>query len=127
MTWRTHGTIIAQYVLDPTLTDRPLIHLIVQTRCVWQWQAVLTQLIFDHALRMRVQSDAPALAAPVAGVQPSKGTTASSQDKGKQGKAKSGNFVGKLNNMVSTDLHILQQGQSYAMLCSYSSHLSADV
>ncbi|KAI0085661.1 hypothetical protein BDY19DRAFT_964983 [Irpex rosettiformis] len=60
------------------------------TRVIVLVQALLIQAIFNHALRSRVKADTQ---------QPS-----SSSDDSAPGKASSGNFAGKLNNLITTDM-----------------------
>ncbi|THH30400.1 hypothetical protein EUX98_g3808 [Antrodiella citrinella] len=132
------------------------------TNVMTQCQAMITQLFFDHALRMRVISDVAKTASipetespvpstpdrgsvaesttiPKAGHNPESvsiatsstkvqsikkstarvsGTkTATPADKAKKGT--SGNLVGKLTNLVTTDLATLQGGQAFLQLLVY--------
>ncbi|TCD71270.1 hypothetical protein EIP91_011749 [Steccherinum ochraceum] len=122
---------------------------------VTQNQAVMTQLIFDHALRMRVKSDvaktgsAGAAATPAATTPdnqsvaessaaadtasvatsatkvpaPGKGKDASKDSPAKADeqfeRSTNSNLVGKMNNLVTTDLATLEAGQSLLLLLVY--------
>lgn len=68
-----------------------------QNRVLIEMQSILTQLIFDHALRMRAK------------------TQTEGEDTGEG--VKEGNFVGKMNNMVTADLASLQPGQNFLRAC----------
>ena len=147
-----------------------------QTGTVVRVTAIVTQLVFEHALRIRVKaetSSSPA-ASPTAtpegrseattpdngsvvdiniesedagrgseDAQSERSTTAASSVKGKrkEGEAPgsdsgkengdepggSSNLVGKMNNLVSTDLENLVDGRDVLLLGSSSSHLHAIV
>lgn len=120
--------------------------LIVFTEC----QAILTQLIFEHALRIRVKAEASDQGEPVrtpgtgsttavatpdnaSTAEPEGATSSPSSNNGdtpepttkqkdtkleaKEEKAeKKRNLVGKLNNLVTSDLDSLQGGQMFMML-----------
>ncbi|TCD68828.1 hypothetical protein EIP91_009695 [Steccherinum ochraceum] len=122
---------------------------------VTQNQAIITQLIFDHALRMRVKSDvaktgsASAAATPAATTPDNQSVAESSaaadtasvatsatkvpapgkgKDTSKDSPAKAdekferstnSNLVGKMNNLVTTDLATLEAGQSFLLLLVY--------
>ncbi|THH29810.1 hypothetical protein EUX98_g4362 [Antrodiella citrinella] len=113
------------------------------TTVLTQCQAIITQLFFDHALRMRVISDVAKAASTTvpstsgnssvaessggatnAAASVASSSTKNAQTKGtnsetgsqKSMKGTSGNLVGKLNNLVTTDLATLQGGQSFMLL-----------
>lgn len=115
-------------------------------------QAIMTQLIFEHALRMRVKAEVsdenPVTEPPesttaavtpdnASMAEPEEGTTSTttadnvttdSTTKPKANKPevdeekkadKKRNLVGKLNNLVTSDLDSLNGGQMFVMLCQY--------
>ncbi|KAF9813950.1 hypothetical protein IEO21_05386 [Rhodonia placenta] len=113
------------------------------TRMLVRLEALVTQLVFSHALRMRVKSDVAEMPAPKAsaastvapggegtssapGVQNSsidsaKGKQRASSDAPKQaqlgtGSQKSKNLVGKINNLITTDLQSLATGRDILRL-----------
>ncbi|OSX68144.1 hypothetical protein POSPLADRAFT_1043275 [Postia placenta MAD-698-R-SB12] len=113
------------------------------TRMLVRLEALVTQLVFSHALRMRVKSDVAEMPAPKAsaastvapggegtsstpGVQNSsidsaKGKQRASSDALKQaqlgtGSQKSKNLVGKINNLITTDLQSLATGRDILRL-----------
>ncbi|TCD61579.1 hypothetical protein EIP91_008234 [Steccherinum ochraceum] len=69
------------------------------TNVLTQAQAILTQLIFDHVLRMRVKTDIT-------------NTTGDSATTSAAKKSAGSNLVGRLSNLVTTDLTAIQDGQS---------------
>ena len=121
-------------------------------------ESIITQLVFDHALRIRMQSDVssdtPASSrATTAAHTPDNASIAedasgSTEDetvrastvsagstvapkKGKDGKkgeeekatptpsADSGNLIGKINNLVTTDLNTLIDGRDFLFVSAY--------
>jgi hypothetical protein len=60
-------------------------------------EAVLTRLIFDHALRMRAKADI--------------------EDNSNGKSTNKGNFAGKLNNLIASDLWNIADGREFLALC----------
>lgn len=101
------------------------------------YQAIITQLIFDHSLRIRMKSevegsligDTAAETTPTTSpndVTESEGNVSEGDTIGgktpivqKKGK----NMVGKINNLVTSDLNTLQSGQAFMQLCMTSEPL----
>ena len=122
-----------------------------------QVQAIITQLVFDHALKIRVKTevasstpassavttpDTASLAESVEGGSASEtetetqtavsetttpkhkrtssesgeSSTTKASEKAPDADAKSGNLVGKLNNLVTTDLNNLVDGRDFLFL-----------
>lgn len=123
---------------------------ISQTRVFVQSQGILTQLIFDHALRIRVKSETedqvpaegdksalvtppsgassstsepPSSTASAKGKSPAKSTTPSESKAEKKLDPKGKNLTGKINNLVTSDLNMLQVGQLFLLL-SMGSNIS---
>lgn len=73
-------------------------------------EAILTELVFEHALRIRMTAESS--------------VSTSKQDKGKQPASAgskipgNGNLVGKINNLVTTDLAIANSGRDWLMGCT---------
>ena len=81
-------------------------------------QAIVTELLFQHALRMRVKSETSATAG--AGTD-TKGTAdaASSAATSEDGK---GHLVGRLNNLITSDVQNIKDGNKFWLqLCELSS------
>ncbi|THH33272.1 hypothetical protein EUX98_g944 [Antrodiella citrinella] len=91
----------------------------IETRTLNQAQAILTQLIFDHALRMRVKADVAKVSnfetrpsTPDGAVSLAESTTSAGQASADGASTTtsatktSQNLVGKLNNLVTTDLAV---------------------
>jgi hypothetical protein len=72
----------------------------MQTRTLVRVEAIITQLIFEHALRIRFKSETSA--------DPSKDATLSSRA--------GQNLVGKLNNLVTSDLQSITEGKDFMLL-----------
>ena len=69
-------------------------------------QAILTELLFHHALRIRVKSET---AEDGAGTPDSDGT----RSEAKTGVDKDVHLVGKLNNLVTTDIENIKHGNKF--------------
>ncbi|KZV63837.1 P-loop containing nucleoside triphosphate hydrolase protein [Peniophora sp. CONT] len=86
-------------------------------------EAILTQLIFEHALRLRVKSETAS--APDSSVAPNPDGEATteqnvgSEAKGQSGKQKDDNFVGRINNLVTTDLQSIVNGRDFTLIIVY--------
>ena len=79
-----------------------------QCRAFNHCQAIVNQLVFEHALKMRIKAE-PASAANV-----------STKDEGK----KSTHLVGRMTNLVTTDLSDLTDGRDFPLtLVSFPIHL----
>ena len=63
-------------------------------------EALITALVFDHSLRIRLKADV--------------------ESESKDGEAKStkSNLVGRINNLVTGDLEAIGQGQDFLSLCT---------
>lgn len=77
----------------------------IQTRSLVRVEGLLTTLIFDHAMRLRVKAEASER--PAAGDDQNDGPPAA--DKG-------GNFVGKIMNMATADLNNITGGRNFLTL-----------
>ena len=73
----------------------------MQNRVNLRNNAIITELLFEHALRIRVKSE-----------------TTQSEDGVKTAADKQSNLVGRLNNLVSSDLQNIEQGNKvWLQLC----------
>ncbi|KAI0344119.1 multidrug resistance-associated ABC transporter [Trametopsis cervina] len=140
-------------------------YIFVATRVLVQVQALITELVFEHALRIRVKAEtssgtpSPSAASSVATTPdnaslaersdrgespdtddetttavsegtsvpkgkksraPSEASTAAASEKPKEASAGSGNLVGKLNNLVTTDLNNLVDGRDFLFVLVYT-------
>ncbi|KAJ6598427.1 P-loop containing nucleoside triphosphate hydrolase protein [Mycena vulgaris] len=75
-------------------------YVFIVTRTLVRVESIITQLIFEHALRIRYKSETPA--------DPSKGT-------GPPPRAGQ-NLVGKLNNLVTSDLQNITEAKDFMLL-----------
>lgn len=130
-----------------------------QTTILVQTQAIITQLVFDHSLRIRVKSEAEESSQPdSASVSPpstgdatlvgdsgsedattDNAAQSTTKDLSAKGKSKSPDFVksktspdpskknmvGKINNLVTSDLSTLQPGQAFMMMSMSSSTVTS--
>ena len=89
-----------------------------QTRSLIRMEGILTALIFDHALRLRVKADRSE--SRPAGDQPPSAASDSNQSKPDQAKdaqgGKGGNIVGKIMNMATSDLNNITGGRNFLLL-----------
>ena len=89
-----------------------------QTRSLIRMEGILTALIFDHALRLRVKADTSESKPPED--QPPSAASANSQSKPAQTKnargGKDGNIVGKIMNMATSDLNNITGGRNFQAL-----------
>lgn len=88
-------------------------------------EATLTQLIFDHALRMRMKtgslkSTAAARDGDGSGISEDTQSGSSESDSGKQ----VDNLVGRLNNLVTTDLSTMLSGRDFLVVGMFDNHNS---
>ena len=91
-----------------------------QTRSLIRVEGLLTSLIFDHALRLRINS----------GESGSKASNGSSTNGGTQTRQNAGpksssadrinNIVGKIMNMATADLDNITGGRNFLSLCTVS-------
>lgn len=83
-------------------------HATVQTTFSVWFDVALTQLVFEHSLRVRVGNDA------------TESVTAGTGGKGntKTGSANK-NLIGKINNLVSSDLDNINGGRDFQFLCMF--------
>ncbi|KIK53742.1 hypothetical protein GYMLUDRAFT_178425, partial [Collybiopsis luxurians FD-317 M1] len=72
-------------------------YLRVSVRTLVRMEALLTQLVFEHALRIRVKAE-----------------SSSNSEKGKQ----SSNLIGRINNLVTTDLAVINDARNCIALIS---------
>ncbi|KAL4069345.1 P-loop containing nucleoside triphosphate hydrolase protein [Scleroderma citrinum] len=131
-------------------------YIFLTTRTIVRTECIITQLIFEHALRIRMKAELPdtdeslpqskatspdgtSIAESSTIVESSRegtpdavSTTASSfamgkpKDKGKQGdnadrksRSSADNLVGKINNLVTTDLSNLVEGRDFLLIFPY--------
>ncbi|EKM51055.1 uncharacterized protein PHACADRAFT_128771 [Phanerochaete carnosa HHB-10118-sp] len=91
------------------------LYLFFSTRSLIRMEGILTALIFDHALRLRVKTNAgPKLE------QGQPPTTSESDSQGQADKAKEGeksdNIVGKIMTMATSDLNNITGGRNFLLL-----------
>jgi hypothetical protein len=75
---------------------------LVNTRSMVRAEAILTQLVFNHALRLRVKAET--------------GTETSRDESLPKGEKKGKNFTGMLNNLVTTDMANIMDGREFLLL-----------
>jgi hypothetical protein len=74
----------------------------VNTRSMVRAEAILTQVVFNHALRLRVKAET--------------GTGTGKDQASGKGEKKGGNFTGMLNNLVTTDMANIIDGRDFLLL-----------
>lgn len=74
---------------------------------MFQAEAIITQLIFNHSLRIRVKADAPLSSDPVP----------ASEEEAEIPKrtSSSENLIGKINNLVSNDMNIVMAARDFLL------------
>jgi hypothetical protein len=85
-----------------------------QDRTFAQMQAIITSLVFDHALRMRPKADTPT-AGPKIGLSEEEEESTSAED----AKPKSTALAGMLNDLVTSDLDNLHNGNEFVNTREY--------
>jgi hypothetical protein len=88
-------------VFDVPAESRPQTHIMTQTT------AIITQLVFEHALRIRVKSET--------GGKGQANAVASGTNNGRSKKA-SANLHGKMTNLVTTDLTHINEARNLLFL-----------
>lgn len=88
------------------------LHVIIsaQNRAQIQAEGLLTQLVFEHSLRIRVKAEMPSISAnepplqnpPASGAEPQPSASPSSN-----------NLVGKINNLVTNDLETIMEAREF--------------
>lgn len=78
----------------------------IQSRSRVQYQALLTQLIFEHTLRMRVKSDIN-----------SPGTSNANGSNNMSPTSSSSSSTGKLLNLMTSDMDNLERGKDFLEIC----------
>ncbi|PCH35071.1 hypothetical protein WOLCODRAFT_145639 [Wolfiporia cocos MD-104 SS10] len=102
------------------------------THALVQTEAIITQLVFDHALRIRVKSDAegaspPATPDSASAVAPAPGADADRAEETSGAADRAGaeagtqadtgkNLAGRINNLVTTDLENILNGRDFPFL-----------
>ncbi|KIJ62401.1 hypothetical protein HYDPIDRAFT_94464 [Hydnomerulius pinastri MD-312] len=90
----------------------------IATRTLVRAEGILTQLIFEHALRIRMKAETEkesqdAAASDATSAPSAPGSTS-------KPKAKGENLVGKINNLVTSDLGNATEGRDFLMLIFYA-------
>ncbi|EKM51019.1 uncharacterized protein PHACADRAFT_177708 [Phanerochaete carnosa HHB-10118-sp] len=117
-----HGAFVRPWVWILWIALSPIVqallkelHLFFSTRSLMRMEGIFTALIFDHALRLRVKADAEAKPE-----QEQPPATTRSDSQGQAGKAKqggtSGNIVGKIMTMATSDLNNITDGRNFLTL-----------
>ncbi|KAI0371499.1 multidrug resistance-associated ABC transporter [Pilatotrama ljubarskyi] len=160
ISWLFLGPVLGALAIQYYVFNTAMTHMLVQT------EAIITQLVFDHALRIRMKSetsespsasrvttavhtpDNASIAEPADGDQASPGsngsedetvrastastTSTSAPKKGKDAKkveeklaapaggSPSGNLIGRINNLVTTDLANLVDGRDFLFIILYA-------
>lgn len=78
-------------------------YIFINTRLLVHVEGVLTQLVFEHSLRIRMKAE------------PSDGTDKLSAAPG-GGRPKANNLIGKINNLVTTDMASISDARDPLML-----------
>ncbi|KAG8215620.1 hypothetical protein J3R82DRAFT_7488 [Butyriboletus roseoflavus] len=80
-------------------------------------EAILSQLIFEHALRIRVKTETSDAKLPAPqGSSESGGSGQASKDSPSNAKSPAKNLIGKLNNLVTSDLATATEGRDFLIL-----------
>ena len=88
----------------------------LQTRSSIRVESILTSLVFDHALRLRVKADtSDSKAAPDQSSAISGNTQNKHVEDGPRG-SKGGNIVGRIMNMATSDLNNITGGRNFPLL-----------
>lgn len=112
---------IACFALGPLISNTVFeYYLYIATRMIVQTEAIVTQLVFEHALRIRLKSEPDSEIASKtpygAGDRPA--TAGSSENAaGPPGRASSANLIGKINNLVTTDLNNITLARDFLSPC----------
>ena len=77
-------------------------------------ESILTTLIFDHALRLRVKAETSKTAQIQPSATPGNGQSKPGKDDARGGK--SGNVVGKIMTMATSDLNNITGGRNFLLL-----------
>jgi hypothetical protein len=88
-----------------------------QSNTLVRIEAIITSLIFEHALRIRLTADSvntPASSRPETPVNDGAEANAGQDAIREESKAK--NIVGKMNNLMSSDLNNIVAGKDFMML-----------
>ncbi|KAJ7578270.1 P-loop containing nucleoside triphosphate hydrolase protein [Mycena floridula] len=97
-------------------------------KILFQLESIITQLVFEHSLRIRVKADVPESKTVSSPGTPTSetiaddtSTTSSTNTKTADApvSAATGNLIGKLNNLVTTDLENISQGQQFLRVFLY--------
>ncbi|KAF9270593.1 P-loop containing nucleoside triphosphate hydrolase protein [Marasmius fiardii PR-910] len=89
----------------------------LSTRLLVRAQAILAQLVLEHSLRIRVKSEAPML--DTATVSAPSTPTPSETGRSTKPTYESLNLIGKINNLVSTDLDNFGETRDFLLLVLY--------
>lgn len=88
-----------------------------QTRSMVRVEAILSQLIFEHALRIRVKAETSDVEVPPSqGSSEPGGSGQPSKDSPSTAKSPAKNLIGKLNNLVTSDLATATDGRDFLVL-----------
>lgn len=80
-------------------------------------KAILSQLIFEHALRIRMKAETKDAKTPASQGSSERGTSRQvSKDPSSSRKSSGKNLQGKLNNLVTSDLSSATNGRDFLML-----------
>ena len=86
---------------------------VLQSRMIVHAEATLTQVIFDHALRIRVKAETNAQSGAEESAQNSSVSASTRPSTHKQAQ----NLVGRLNNLVTTDMSTMFWGRDFLTVC----------
>ncbi|KAJ7578700.1 P-loop containing nucleoside triphosphate hydrolase protein [Mycena floridula] len=97
-------------------------------RILFQLESIITQLVFEHSLRIRVKADVPEIKTASTPGTPTgetvaddaASTTSSTKTADAPAPVATGNLIGKLNNLVTTDLENISQAQEFLRVFLYS-------
>ncbi|GJF00392.1 ATP-binding cassette transporter [Phanerochaete sordida] len=118
------GTLVQPWVWILWIAIGPIIqtlskemYIFFSTRSLVRVEAILTALIFDHALRLRIKADTESATGPGSSLNGNNNGTSGSQSPGqaKQG-AKAQNITGKIMNHATSDLKNILDGRNFLLL-----------
>lgn len=124
--WSTHTFPAPKHMILFTILVFPVYLRVIddlskQTKALVQTESLLTQLIFEHALRIRVKNSAAPTSTSSSPSDPKPSQTgAGGPDKKSAETAKSSSLEGRLNNLISSDLQAIVSARDWVVLMLYT-------
>ncbi len=86
-------------------------YIFVATRMLVHTEGLLTQLIFEHSLRIRIKAETSD--------RPDNPSSKSISLRHEHRRPKADNLVGKINNLVTTDMINVVEARDFVFLCTH--------